>query len=154
MRRMRDSNWLGGTLSDCGGGQFCYADWLTNTYNINPPGGSAEYRLNFAPGSAGNKWTLEQAPGSPGASYFRFFRQNTGALNHDAAGEQTLLYGKVKISVASTAAPYNSTSPLMVVRSTVWWTGKNCPSITNLINPTDTNCKIVLEENFTNWKNY
>lgn len=56
VRRMRDSNWLADTLSDCENGQKCYEDWLDETYDITKTSGQGRViRLFFDPLTADRK---------------------------------------------------------------------------------------------------
>src|SRR3989344_2497962 len=129
-RRQRDSNWLAGTLSDCGG-QFCYATWLTNPNNIAPAaGGGNEYRMIFDPAGVSGKWVLSAA--GPATDFRPYFRKIT-MVNVDSSN------------------PYSATSPLVMARSTVWWWDRGCPEATD---PAATHCKVITEEYLTNWKNY
>jgi len=152
VRRMRDSNWMAASLSDCadlGSGQKCYPTWLNQTYNILGSAGSGiDYRLNFNPASGGNKWTLQNNPS------YRLYLNSAGALDHNPAGSQTNFFRKVTIINQDSGSPYSAQSPLLLVRSSVWWHGKNCAAITDLTNPSQTNCKIISEEYLTNWRNY
>lgn len=154
VRRMRDSNWLAGNLTYCSEGEVCYASWLNEPgkYNITGATGSGlEYRLFFDPASPTNKLTLSSANPS---SDFRLYGQSGGGWSHTATAEPTIFFRKIEIIYAQTTAPYSDTSPLVLVRSTVWWHGKNCPTVTYVANPSDASCKIISEEYLTNWKNY
>ena len=156
-RRMRDSNWLAGSLTSCGSSQFCYDTWLTAPYNFSVPGGAADARIDFDPTSQnGNKWTFALTPGLPPGNYYQLFEQPAGGLGHNAGGGATAtnFYRKIRVVYQDTSAPYSAANPLVLVRSSVWWHGKNCPGITDLANPGDTPCKIITEEYLTNWKNY
>lgn len=156
VRRMRDSNWLvaGGPV-DCGGGKLCYPGWLTAVYDISVPGGGAgssrDFRLEFNPASSANKWVL--TPASGGTDY-RLYLQSGGGLSNLSSSSPTNLFRKITITYQSVSSPYNSASPLLRVRALVWWHGKNCPAITDLVNLNDTNCKVISEEYLTNWRNY
>lgn len=153
VRRMRDSNWNSGTLTDCGGGQQCYATWLSGPpYNITgTTGGGLTYRMQFNPLSTTNKWTLIS---SGPLDDYRLYLQSGGGLAHTANSSPTSLFRKITIIFTQTSGDYTLTSPEVLVRSSVWWHGKGCAAITNLSNPSDTNCKIISEEIFTNWRNY
>lgn len=155
IRRMRDSNWLAGSLTDCTGGQFCYANWLAGSYDISGSPGGVSGRINFDPGSFGNKLSFAQVPPSPPPDYYQLYQQPGGGLNHSSLGATaTDFYRKLRIIYQDVSSPYSATNPLVLVRSSVWWHGKNCPPIVDLINLQDTSCKIISEEYLTNWKNY
>lgn len=148
VRRLRDSNWLAGTLTDCGG-QFCYNTWLSGSYNITgATGAGTEYRMIFNPAAVGNKWTL--SPSGPGSNY-RLYVQGTGAYTHTVNARPSPFFRKIEVIYTDTAAPYDATSPLVLVRSTVWWTDKLCGVVAD---PALTTCKIASEAFLTNWKNY
>ena len=121
VRRLRDSNWLGGTLSDCGG-QICYSDWLTTPYNISGSVSGEEYRMIFSPTSKGNKWTLSSAPF--GTDMRLYIHPNSGYL-HTANSQPSQFFRKIIIIYRSTSAPYDAVSPLVSVQSIVWWWDKN-----------------------------
>ena len=152
VRRMRDSNGISGSLTSCadlGSGQQCYQSWLTERYNITGSAGSGIfYRLQFNPTSGSNKLTLENN------SNYRLYQQSAGALNHTPSGQPTTFFRKITIIYDSTSSPYSAGSPLLLVRSAVWWHGKKCPAITDLNNPSETSCKIISEEYLANWRNY
>ncbi len=155
VRRMRDSNWLDDSLVDCGGGQPCYPDWLDEEYDIE----ADTYRVEFDPTATDDdpaKWELDEAPGSPSSTYYRLYLRPSSGFTHSNAGgaQLTNFFRKVVIIEQDTSAPYSAASPLILVRSTVWWHGRACPTITDLTSPSQTTCKIITEEYLTNWKNY
>lgn len=156
IRRMRDSNWLADTLTDCGTEGQCYANWLDENYDIRGDGTSVgkAYRMVFDPTSNNeDKWKLEEAPGTPSVNYYRLYSQTT-SLSHTVTASPTVFFRKINIIYDQTTPPYTLTSPLVLIRSTVWWYGKNCPQITDISSPSDTQCKIINEEYLTNWRNY
>ncbi len=156
VRRMRDSNWLAGNLTtggNCGIAQACYETWLSQTYDIRgavQPG--TEYKINFNPASVLNKLSIAQAAGA--GDNYRLYLQSGGGLSHTVSSQPSNFFRKVQIIQDSTSPPYSPTSPLVMVRSVVWWWGKTCPQITYFAAPNDTSCKIITEEYLTNWKNY
>lgn len=149
VRGMRDTNWLQDTLVPCddvGSGQQCYANWLDFRHNISGSEGGRNYRVNFSP--AGNVWSIEQN------SNYRLYRVGD-AYSHSTTGDPTNFFRKVTIVYAETSGKYSPASPLVLVRSTVWWYGRRCNNtITDLTNPDDTSCKLITEEYLTNWRNY
>ena len=147
-RRLRDSNWLAGTLADCGG-YFCYQTWLTAPYDLSGSAGAGtEYRVIFDPEATGNKWTLAAAGG---LTDFRLYIQPGGEYSHTATASPSPFFRKVAVIYASDTAPYDATSPLVLVRSTVWWIDRRCAEVAD---PANTLCKIVSEAYLSNWKNY
>lgn len=152
VRSMRDSNWLAGSIALCpdlGTDQSCHSNWLNNTYDITGSSGTGRsYRAEFNPGSVLSRWSLSSN------SDYRLYADASGAFTHNPSGESTLFFRKINIVYADTNPPYSPVSPLVLVRSQVWWHGRNCPSILDLVSPSDTPCKIISEEYLTNWKNY
>ncbi|TSA45720.1 hypothetical protein D4R52_01905 [bacterium] len=155
IRRMRDSNWKAGALSTCpdlGANQKCHADWLNRAspgYNISGSASGIAYRVAFDPITQNvAKWTLDS-----GTDY-RLYQQADGAYNHNAAGTATDIFRKVTIIYQSSSGDYSAASPLVLVRSAVWWWGRNCPRINDLNSPADSQCKIISEEYLTNWRDY
>ncbi|OGE79478.1 MAG: hypothetical protein A2751_01525 [Candidatus Doudnabacteria bacterium RIFCSPHIGHO2_01_FULL_46_14] len=150
VRRMRDSNWLAGNLNDCNG-QICYANWLSQVYNITGSGSGTTYRLMFNPSSFdAGKWTL--APAGVGTDYRLYLYGGSGYTHVYNGWHSSPFFRQIIITNQSTASPYDATSPLMSVKSIVWWWDENCPM--ELSNPALTVCKVVAEEYLTNWKNY
>jgi len=166
VRRLRDSNWLWGKQNgkllacpDLGAAEVCYVNWLGPApYDIH---GAADpgtpYRLSFNPAAAGNKLTLDQG------SIYRLYAQLGGGLSHTVNSQPTNLFRKIFVIYLCQSGSingycpnggYTNSSPLVLVRSVVWWHGKKCPVITDYNSPSDTTCKIVTEENLTNWKDY
>lgn len=156
VRRLRDSNWLWGKknsqLQSCpelGQAQTCYLNWLGPAlYDIRGSVSGVAYRLNFNPTAQGSKWTLDQGGG------YRLYLQSGGGISHTVNSQPTNLFRKIFVIYQSQSGGYTASSPLVLVRSVAWWWGKNCPNITDYNNPSDTSCKIITEENLTNWKNY
>jgi len=147
-RRQRDSNWLAGTLSDCGG-QFCYATWLTNPNNTAPAAGVGnEYRMIFDPAGVSGKWVLSAA--GPATDFRLYLHSGTGYL-HTASSNPSPYFRKITMVNVDSSNPYSATSPLVMARSTVWWWDRGCPEATD---PAATHCKVITEEYLTNWKNY
>jgi hypothetical protein len=159
VRRMRDSNWLAAKTrsglvycSDLGADQSCYPTWLSERYDISGQSGEGlEYRAIFDPTNLANKWSLSPADSG---SDFRLYKQPGGEYSHIQTLESTNFFRKINIVSVQTTAPYSASSPLLLVRVTVWWQGKHCPQISYLNNPQDTSCKIVTEEYLANWRNY
>lgn len=158
-RRMRDSNWLVASArnglvycNDLGTSQPCYPTWLTERYDISGGAGNGlVYRAVFYPTATDNKWTL--VPADAGSN-FRLYYQPNGGYSHLSTAQLSSFFRKINIINALTEVPYSTASPLLLVRVTVWWHGKNCPPITYLNNPSDTTCKLIIEEYLTNWRNY
>ncbi|MDP3993974.1 MAG: hypothetical protein Q8P75_03285 [bacterium] len=149
-RGKRDSNWIAGALTNCGGGQWCYTTWLSGVTGA--AGNGNVYRAVFNPQSLTNKLTFDPAPYS-GANHYRLYEQS-GALSH-SAGTPTNFFRKVSIVYESTSGDYTAISPLVLVRSSVWWYGKRCNNeLTDLTDQSQTTCKIITEEYLTNWRNY
>ena len=152
VRGKRDSNWMGGSLTDCGGGQRCYATWLAGVPGS--AGAGSVFRVVFNPLSSTNKLTFDPTAYS-GVNHYRLYEQAGGGLSHAITALPTNFFRKLNIIYESTSGDYNATSPLVLARSTVWWYGKRCDNgLTDLTDPSQTVCKIITEEYLTNWRNY
>lgn len=157
VRRMRDSNWLQGTLSSCddlGTGQACYSNWLTSPFDITGAvGAGKEYRLHIRDSVAGPRYTL--LAGGPTATY-RLYQRSTGLIHHNPTGTPLNFFRKINIIYLETTGDYSATSPKVLVRSVVWWHGRNCPELTyyDVDTGVQTDCRAISEEILTNWKNY
>ncbi len=182
VKNMRDTNWLKQTSIDLNcynfetgatspnypdptGGSRCYKNWLTQTYNINPPASDSSYRLRISP-SGPTFWVIETAsnnfglnsPNFTNTSYATdpsfagfYFHPNTPVANGNSP-----YYRKITIRKSSpnTAFAQPGFERLQVI-SQVWWKGKNCPqNRTNVSYPSSDNCIVTLETYLTNWKNY
>jgi hypothetical protein len=146
---MRDSNWLAGTPSDCTG-QTCYQTWLTQSYNIDGAASPGNVRVVELQPTGANRWSIK----APAGNDYHLYLQPSGVYSTLANIDPTTYFRKIFLIRQSESAPYNATSPLILVKVAVWWHGKNCPPIEDYNNPSDTTCKIVTEEYLTNWKNY
>lgn len=152
VRMMRDSNWLSGdaagggfALQSCAdiAGRFCYpADYVGPAYNfylINPPSPRAVFN------STTNTWILDQN------TNYDMFLQADGTYTHTASG--TSVFARKLAISSNTASPYTATNPELIVQSIVGWRGKNCTAMVSQ-DPSTTNCRVVIEEHLTNWKDY
>ena len=158
VRAMRDGNWNNDIFQDCsdiGVNQPCSLNWLNNTYNIaGSAGAGISYRMNFDPSSSGFKFAANQTPAS-----YRLYVSGTAVAPNGYTNTATAIpsnfFRKVSVIYENTNAPYTPSSPLVLLRSVVWWYGKNCNNaLTNFTNPSDTLCKVAVEEHLSNWKNY
>ncbi len=153
VRMMRDSNWLAG---DAAGGayaiglcadlpankQLCYPQaFVGPSYNISANG---SYRLNF--NNTNNTWTI-----TLGASNYNMYLQSDGSFTHNVSGPA--VFARKIVITSDTTSPYTAQNPKISVQSTVGWRGKKCTSMTNQ-DPSTTNCKVMVEEQLTNWKDY
>ena len=147
IRSKRDSNWLAGTLSDCGDGQRCYTTWLNG---IAGAAGGHIYKPAFLSNNPGNKWNIvDKASGD-----FRLYRQADGTFSLTGSPNPPTPFFR-KIFIVNWATDGMGNTSQVLVRSVVWWSGKNCAAIADYNPPTlTTNCKVVTEEILTNWKNY
>ena len=151
-RGKRDSNWIAGTLTDCEGEGWCYATWLNGM--VGAPGNGIVYRVVFDPQSSANKLTLDSTAYS-GADHYRLYEQSGAGLSHTTTALPTNFFRKINIIYEFPGGKYEPTSPLVLVRSSVWWYGKRCNNdLTDLTDPSQTTCKIITEEYLTNWRNY
>lgn len=153
VRMMRDSNWLAGdeaggiyALTDCpdlpAGKQQCYSHaYVGPSYHIATPG---PYRLVFDPDA--NTWTLQD-----GDNNYNLYLQADGTYTPTVRGVAS--YARKIVIDQDTTSPYTIGNPELIIQSIVGWTGKNCSTMTNT-DPETTNCKVVVEEDLTNWKDY
>ncbi len=145
VRNIRDSIWTSGTLQDCsaalGSGQQCYQPWPAIISGYVSP---RSYQIAFQPST--NQWSAAVVSGT---AYRLYYDQAQGLYLHSGSGNY--IYSRRVDLVSDTVAPFSAGNPRLLVRSNVWWRGKNCPDVTD---PAATTCKIVVEEYLTNWKNY
>jgi len=147
VRNFRDTNWLTGNLTDCSSdigaaNQDCYEDWASGFPGIP---GNVRYRVVFDPST--NTWTLEPA----GPPKLRLYLQPNGTYT-PSGSDDAPFRRQVDLSL-DISAPFSSNNARLIVRSTVWWEqGKRCPAPES--DPDNTQCKVIVEETLTNWKNY
>ena len=160
IRMMRDSNWLAAEpdpasvdpdstddLQSCAGspmnGAFCYPKvFIAPAYNFNN-GVSGSFGLTFD--SSSRSWSFV-------SDYF-LFQQSDGSFSRNSNGPWQISR-KITFTYL-TSGDYSATYPALSVKSIVGWVGKNCTEM-NPVNgdPETTNCKVIVEEQLTNWKNY
>lgn len=176
IKNMRDTNWLQGIKSsDCYDflpphslTTYCYRDWLSAVYNIDPgsdtdPDGqnlfvplpvptvnTKEYSLSYNQGSE-TPWALGVIGG-----YGLDLSTDTsadGIYYYPGAGNSGF-YRKIIITSEDFEPFDRDEGPRLTVTSKVWWWGKNCPSVTDVAD-TDTNpCMVTLKTYLTNWRNF
>ncbi len=161
VRMMRDSNWLAGDvkgsawdLQACSdiGGRLCFPRTYQkvpsyNNYDLL----SGNQRAIFDP--VEELWTLDVA----GPLNFDLYVQPDGSYTHTAVSSSPVFARMLNITFNS-ASPYTNenSNQEMVVKSVVAWRGKGCATFTGTADllALATPCKIVVEEHFTNWKDY
>lgn len=155
VRMMRDSNWLagdvaGGTwdLQVCPGapldGKVCYPRVYDGpTYDLNPTDSYQTYStgISYTPASRSFSFT---------AGYLLYL-QADGTYSPTPNGASNFSR-KLVLSYITTGA-YSAQYPALAVKSIVGWRAKNCSEMTDN-DPETTNCKVVVEERLTNWKDY
>jgi type II secretory pathway pseudopilin PulG len=160
IRMMRDSNWLAGeaagspwALTTCAdlpaGKQNCYPSAFGGpTYNIANSGPGGNERVNF--NAATNAWSLDTV------ADYNLYLQPNGTYNNTNTGALSVFARMVNISFNTAGPAYTVQNPEMIVKSVVAWRGKNCPSFTTSTNLLTliSQCKVVVEEHLTNWKDY
>jgi len=156
---MRDSNWLAGeAIADASYNLQTCADLPTTSRqecyprtNMGPayPLGAGNKRAMFDPVS--NSWLL-----NPTADY-DLYVQPDGSYQHVSTAYPSTFARMINISFNS-SSPYTNlnSNQEMIIKSVVAWRNKNCPTfIANQdLLALSSNCKIVVEEHLTNWKNY
>lgn len=159
VRIVRDSNWLSQTGSFNGNcadiGKPCYPSAFQNMLPFDPNADSTKYRPNF--NVAARSWALDSVSA---ASDFNLCLQSNGTYlpNNNGAGvscTDSRFARRVIIKTGSTASPYSPANPELIVESIVVWTGKRCPTTLPVIpNETAGQCKLILQDRLTNWKDY
>lgn len=156
---MRDSNWLAGeasadpsyNLQTCAdlptsSRQQCYP--RTNSgpnYSLS----AGNQRIMFDP--IFNTWSLNAT------ADYDLYVQPDGSYRHVSTAFSPIFARMIYISFNS-SAPYTNqnSNQEMIIKSVVAWRNKNCPTFAanqDLL-ALSSNCKIVVEEHLTNWKNY
>lgn len=154
IRMMRDSNWLAGDvaggaygLQSCAGaplnGSFCYPNvFIGPTYNFNNLN-NGSFGVSFD--SSNRTWVF--------VGDFYLFSQSDGSYSRNSNGPWN--FSRKITFTYLTSGDYSVTYPALSVKSIVGWVGKNCTEMNPLNgDPEGTNCKVIVEEHLTNWKNY
>lgn len=161
VRMMRDTNWLEGdvkgappwTLSTCAdiSGKLCYGRaWR----GVPGPGGGfhnydirADATMRVDYDKASREWTIASN------SNYALYLQVDGTYTHTVNGNSN--FSRRIIITENTAAPFTNTNSNseLIVQSVVGWKGKGCSAMASA-DPMTTNCKVIIEEHFTNWKDY
>jgi hypothetical protein len=148
VQNIRDTNWLTDSPRDCsymGQGQTCHFFWLSGIGgNINP--GDWGLDMNASSG----KWSFVNPP-----TYSLYYDRDTGLYNTYLTGNayKTIYSRKITIEQENSTPPFTGANYKVAVVSTVWWTGNKCPITQNPATLPES-CKVVLQLNLTNWKNY
>jgi hypothetical protein len=161
VRNMRDSNWLKDSLTpNCNqidNGQPCYNGWdryNPGGYDIRGDTGSGD---NYSLLYYGNEWYIL---GINASCQNRVFISTDGVYSQPLGlfffclpnGTDNQYYRRLTI-IRDATDGFSVQNPRLLVRSTVWWKGKRCPAASDNP-PTGNNCKVIVEEYLTNWKNY
>jgi type II secretory pathway pseudopilin PulG len=168
-RMLRDSNWLAagasGPPSACAdiGNRPCFPAAFSSPINFNLASNpaNARNRLRFDPQT--RLWTIDVLNGN---ETYGLCLQADGTYLHNDTGSSGItcnnpqFYRRVRFATRTGTPPYNySSSDLdnaeVIVQSIVQWGGKNCPAVDpqNITNSSG-NCKVIVEERLTNWKDY
>lgn len=167
VKNMRDTNWLqDSAAADCwdyqtgNNASICYKSWLTAMYNISPAGGTKSYTLTVNP-SAANFWVLTQQTSNKFGLNKRFSLADVAGsgfaglfVPEIASGDgDSDYYREIKLTEL-TNAPFNQDNfHRILVQSRVWWTDKKCPR-SQTFDSAGAACKVELQYDLTNWKNY
>jgi hypothetical protein len=159
VRMMRDTNWLeadkkGGSfdLQPCAdlGGKLCYPEYYKGVggtgysdYKLNESDNANKYRLEY--NSVNRTWNLVTN------NLYNLYMQVDGSFTHVENGN-SVYARRIKIS-HNTASPFTAANPELIIQSIVGWRDKRCTPMTGQ-DPETTNCKVVIEERLTNWKDY
>lgn len=150
IRNMRDTNWHNDSLVDCssrmGEGQECYLDWDDQSYDIDGSESGQDLIVSFSP--LFDQWTIMPVLWQ---SMTRLYLRVDGIYTHLPFFGDDWKFSRKIIITRDTAAPFSSQNPRLRIESVVWWRGKNCQATDN---PNNTNCKVIVEDYLTNWRNY
>jgi Tfp pilus assembly protein PilV len=148
VQNIRDTNWLTAAPEECnymGQGQFCHEAWLDGI------GGEIEVGdwgidMNASTGA----WQFS-TPSNSGL----YYNPTTGIYStvQNSGSRRSIYSRRISIARDTTTPPFSGSNPLIVVTSTVWWTGNKCLPTNNPATLAES-CKVVLQLNLTNWKNY
>ena len=146
IQNIRDTNWLDSDVENCsnlGPGQECHRDWLDGSAGEIREGDFGVRYVN------GGGWQILQPP-----TYALFRNNNTGVFTTSFGFNisPTIYSRRVRIDF-DTSGIYSNSNPKVIVISEVWWYGKNCPRA-DLPDNLPQRCKVALQQNLTNWKNY
>lgn len=181
-RMMRDTNWMaapyassGHRLQNCtypGSVQrLCFPrTFVGPVFNLRNYGTTEEDHYRFVMrNSPSFNWLLDTRNGQEN---YLLCLQADGTYQHNTNGagincNEATFARQILILNGSTSSPYTGTStnpsassnhsPERVIRSIVIWQGKGCTPFTSSVVPstfTNTNCRIVLDERLTNWRDY
>jgi hypothetical protein len=146
IQNIRDTNWLDKDVESCtsiGTGQECHKDWLKGSAGEIKPG---DYGVRFVLGGA---WQIVTP-----ATYGLYRSNSTGlySTSLNTGTPETIFSRRIRISFDTTGI-YSNDNPKVTVISEVWWYGKNCPRAA-VPDSLPQRCKVALQQNLTNWKNY
>jgi hypothetical protein len=148
VQNIRDTNWLTEAPSNCdymGTGQSCHSLWLDGIGGTISEG---DWGLDM--NASNGSWGFVDPP-----TYELYYDRDTGLYNTylSSNAQKTIYSRKISIARDNTTPPFSGVNYKMVVVSTVWWIGNKCP-ITQNPDTLPESCKVVLQLNLTNWKNY
>lgn len=154
IRVMRDSNWLaadatGGVydLASCPqppmSGLLCYPRVFEGpTFNLNPQNNNVYTTgVTFIPSSRSYAFVAD----------YLLYLQPDGSYLQTPNGDA--VFSRKLVVSYNTSGNFSVQHPELIVKSIVGWKGKKCNPMANN-DPETTNCKILLEEHLTNWKDY
>jgi type II secretory pathway pseudopilin PulG len=167
-RHLRDSNWLhAGSFEPpepCAdiGNRHCYPSAFTETNDFDLASNPDVDRNRFVFEPAARTWSIDRRNG---IEHYGLCLQPDGTYLHNGGGvscqpESAYFFRRIRFDTRTGTPPYNySISDLdnaeVIIQSIVQWRGKNCPAIDPMnITNVPGNCKIVVEERLTNWKDY
>jgi len=181
VRNVRDTNWLQNGFNDCDyiengqecipewadfGGPFCNCSFLFQCalldYNLtagnSSPFSCRNYYLGWFPDGVPGNMIMYNAGGSFNPGGFNRLNLYNGAyikggilFGVEAPGALTDFYRRIRI-FRDENAPFSGENFRLRVESIVWWQGRGCQDVNSA--EINTNCKVVVEEYLTNWKNY
>lgn len=172
-RHTRDNNWNHNNLEDCdyiASGQDCVPEWANFggltcniiTLNVNLVAGNTSpscrnYRVHLqvlsVGGNVAGRLYLQNQGSIFNTANYRLYLRPEGVYNHDSSGNPVVsnFYRRVRI-FRETSSPFSNDNFRIRVESTVWWQSHGCQNVSD--EEITTNCKVIVEEYLTNWKNY
>ncbi len=156
VRNIRDTNWLPpnaieycGTEGEAGyiaNDQYCYKNWLQSLDNC-----GLGCKAVFRPEN--NTWELQ--PGSDYALYKNAVGADFAVFTDQDNGTNPIFFRKLKIIKNTVSNPYTNEHPELQIISIVAWLGRGCfADFSGDPENAQNHCKIVVEDRFTNWKDY
>lgn len=169
VRNMRDTNWLqqANINTNCynyespsSNNAFCYQNWQTQLYDIDPAGGSESLRLDIATTAADSAqyWQITNPSSIAAADRYKLYFDTTASNGRLYSTDNTKpfsgFYREILITEQTTPSYYQaSIGPRLRVHSRVWWSGNRCATA-DTYSSAAVSCRVEIVSYLTNWRNY